>query len=57
MHLSRLLTSHSLQEIGNAFDGRDHGTVIHANRSIETLVEQDEDVAKAVNYLMQQLKK
>jgi chromosomal replication initiator protein len=30
MYLTRTLTKHSLQEIGDAFGGRDHGTVIHA---------------------------
>ena len=30
MYLSRKLTTHSLQEIGRQFGGRDHGTVMHA---------------------------
>jgi chromosomal replication initiator protein len=35
MYLCRELTSHSLQEIGEAFGGRNHATVIHAHREIE----------------------
>ena len=37
MSLSRELTSHSLPEIGNAFGGRDHTTVMHAVKAITTL--------------------
>ena len=36
MYLSRILTEHSLQEIGSTFGGRDHGTVIHACRRLRT---------------------
>ena len=34
MYLSRSLTRGSLEEIGEAFGGRDHGTVIHACKKI-----------------------
>jgi chromosomal replication initiator protein len=34
MYLSRSLTKGSLMEIGEAFGGRDHGTVIHACKKI-----------------------
>ena len=54
MYLSRELTKHSLQEIGEAFGGRDHGTVIHACRQVENLVEQD-DRSHSVDYLKSQL--
>lgn len=37
MTLSKDLTSHSLPEIGDAFGGRDHSTVIHANKKIAEL--------------------
>lgn len=37
MYLARNLTRHSLEEIGGYFGGRDHTTVLHANRTIETL--------------------
>ncbi len=55
MYLSRELTKHSLQEIGEAFGGRDHGTVIHACRQVENLVEQDNTVRHSVDYLKAQL--
>ncbi|MBN1511014.1 MAG: chromosomal replication initiator protein DnaA [Phycisphaerae bacterium] len=37
MYLARELTSHSLEEIGAYFGGRDHTTVLHASRLIGTL--------------------
>jgi len=37
MFLARTLTRHSLEEIGGYFGGRDHTTVLHANRTIESL--------------------
>ncbi|WP_075088930.1 helix-turn-helix domain-containing protein [Verrucomicrobium spinosum] len=36
MHLARELTKSSLKEIGDAFGGRDHGTVIHACKAVST---------------------
>ncbi|RFF26802.1 MULTISPECIES: chromosomal replication initiator protein DnaA [unclassified Wenzhouxiangella] len=41
MYLAKELTEHSLPEIGNAFGGRDHTTVLHACRKIESLCESD----------------
>ena len=41
MALSKELTQHSLPEIGDAFGGRDHTTVIHACRKIAELCETD----------------
>ncbi|MCO6440945.1 MAG: chromosomal replication initiator protein DnaA, partial [Nitrococcus mobilis] len=41
MALAKTLTSHSLPEIGNAFGGRDHTTVLHACRKITELMEAD----------------
>ena len=50
MFLAKSLTQHSLPEIGEAFGGRDHTTVLHACRKIEALCETDarlrEDQAK-----------
>jgi chromosomal replication initiator protein len=55
MALSKELTDHSLPEIGDAFGGRDHTTVLHACRRIEALCETDgrirEDRAKLVRQL------
>ncbi|MBN8923905.1 MAG: chromosomal replication initiation protein DnaA [Rhodanobacter sp. 68-29] len=41
MALSKELTDHSLPEIGEAFGGRDHTTVLHACRTIKKLCEAD----------------
>jgi chromosomal replication initiator protein len=39
--MAKELTEHSLPEIGDAFDGRDHTTVLHACRQIRHLMESD----------------
>ncbi len=41
MALAKELTNHSLPEIGDAFNGRDHTTVLHACRKIKELLTQD----------------
>jgi len=41
MSITKELTSHSLPEIGEAFGGRDHTTVIHANKKIDLLKKED----------------
>ena len=55
MALSKELTEHSLPEIGRAFGGRDHTTVLHACRRIEALCATDgrlrEDKAKLIRLL------
>jgi chromosomal replication initiator protein len=55
MALCKELTEHSLPEIGEAFGGRDHTTVLHACRKIESLCATDgrirEDKAKLVRLL------
>jgi chromosomal replication initiator protein len=55
MYLSRTLTKHSLQEIGDAFGGRDHGTVIHACKAVDNMMEQDSTVRGAIEFLKNQL--
>ena len=55
MYLSRVLTDHSLQEIGDSFGGRDHGTVIHACKTVENMMDQDESVKRSVDFLTEQL--
>jgi chromosomal replication initiator protein len=57
MHLARQLTKHSLQEIGDAFGGRDHGTVIHACKTVDNMMEQDDTVRSSVEFLKAQLAK
>ncbi len=55
MALCKELTQHSLPEIGDAFGGRDHTTVLHACRKIDELCETDgrlrEDKVKLLRLL------
>ena len=44
MALAKELTNHSLPEIGDAFGGRDHTTVLHGCRRIESLRETEKRV-------------
>lgn len=44
MALAKELTSHSLPEIGDAFGGRDHTTVLHACKKVEELQESDANI-------------
>jgi len=44
MCLSKEITNHSLPEIGEAFGGRDHTTVLHACKKIKELRQSDGDV-------------
>ncbi len=55
MYISRTLTSDPLKLIGDAFGGRDHGTVIHACKQVENIMEQDGSVKRGVDYLIKQL--
>jgi chromosomal replication initiator protein len=57
MYLSRTLTKHSLQEIGDAFGGRDHGTVIHACKAVDNMMEQDSAMRGSIGFLKTQLAK
>jgi chromosomal replication initiator protein len=51
MYLTRTLTDRSLVDIGETFGGRDHGTVLHACRLIESRMEKDERLRQTVSYL------
>jgi len=55
MYLARTLTKHSLQEIGDAFGGRDHGTVIHACKAVDNMMEQDATMRSSIDFLKTQL--
>ncbi|RUO28723.1 chromosomal replication initiator protein DnaA [Aliidiomarina sanyensis] len=44
MALAKELTNHSLPEIGDAFGGRDHTTVLHACRKVKELIESDHEI-------------
>ena len=51
MYLSRQLTESSLNVIGEAFGGRDHGTVLHACRLVKDRMEVDSNVRQRVLHL------
>jgi len=55
MYLSRQLTGLSLKEIGEDFGGRDHGTVLHANRAISRRMTETASLRKAVEFLKRRL--
>ena len=52
MYLAKDLTNHSLPEIGDAFGGRDHTTVLHACRKIKSLLDADADIREDVKNLL-----
>ncbi|MDX2218879.1 MAG: chromosomal replication initiator protein DnaA [Burkholderiales bacterium] len=54
MALAKDLTPLSLPEIGEAFGGRDHTTVLHACRKVQELIEIDSDIARD-HALLQQI--
>lgn len=56
MWLCREVTSHSFPEIGDAFGGRDHTTVIHAVKTIDTLRIKDNELNHDLHVLLQVLK-
>jgi chromosomal replication initiator protein len=55
MALAKELTNHSLPEIGEAFGGRDHTTVLHACRKIAELKETDPRIAEDYRNLLRTL--
>jgi len=55
MFLSRQLTDSSLNVIGEAFGGRDHGTVLHGYRLVKDRMEVDANVRQTVSFLEKQL--
>ncbi|MBK1733697.1 chromosomal replication initiation protein DnaA [Halorhodospira abdelmalekii] len=55
MSLAKELTSHSLPEIGDAFGGRDHTTVLHAHRKTQELMESDPRIAEDYDNLLRTL--
>jgi len=52
MYLARDLTESSLPEIGQAFGGRDHSTVIHAIEKIESELKLDPSLQSTVTELI-----
>jgi chromosomal replication initiator protein len=55
MYLSRQMTESSLNTIGEAYGGRDHGTVMHACRLVKDRMEVDANVRQVVHYIEKQL--
>ena len=55
MYLSRKLTPLSLEEIGMQFDGRDHSTILHAERNIETECKDNAETAETLARLTREL--
>jgi chromosomal replication initiator protein len=55
MALAKELTNHSLPEIGEAFGGRDHTTVLYATRKVAELRETDQRVSEDYNNLLRTL--
>ena len=56
MWLCREVTSHSFPEIGDAFGGRDHTTVIHAVKTIDSLKAKENELNHDLHVLLQVLK-
>ncbi len=57
MYIARELTKSSLMEIGDAFGGRDHGTVLHAHRLVKGRITTDEKIRQVVKFLQDQLQR
>jgi len=55
MYLSKQLTTRSLPEIGRKFGGRDHTTVIHAVRKVDSLCKEDAGLEEDVDLLRRML--
>ena len=57
MYLCKHLTKHSYPEIGRAFGGKHHTTVMHSVEKIETLVATDETLQRLISELSESLQK
>jgi chromosomal replication initiator protein len=57
MYLTREMAKLSLVEVGKAFGGRDHGTVIHACKLVKKRMEEDPKARHLVRLLDQQLQR
>jgi chromosomal replication initiator protein len=55
MYLARQLTHASLAEIGRAFGGKDHTTVLHAVEKITLLLQEDPKLRRSVDSLIQSM--
>ena len=55
MSLAKELTTHSLPEIGDAFGGRDHTTVLHACRRVKELRDTESRIREDYQNLLRTL--
>lgn len=55
-YLARKLTDMTLAEIGAYFDGRDHTTILHGIKFIETGLKENQEIRDAVEFLMEELR-
>ncbi|MBA3831994.1 MAG: chromosomal replication initiator protein DnaA [Chthoniobacterales bacterium] len=51
MYLARELTKASLNEIGEAFGGRDHGTVLHACKQVKKRMKEQDKIRQTISYI------
>lgn len=56
MYLTRVLTSHSLPDIGEAFGGKDHTTVLYACNKIKEVLIKDKKISGIITRLTTELK-
>ncbi|MGI8480551.1 MAG: chromosomal replication initiator protein DnaA [Chthoniobacterales bacterium] len=51
MYLARELTKASLNEIGDAFGGRDHGTVLHACKLVKKRMREQDNIRQTISFI------
>jgi len=51
MYLARELTKASLNEIGDAFGGRDHGTVLHACKLVKKRMNEQDNIRQTISFI------
>jgi chromosomal replication initiator protein len=51
MYLARELTKASLNEIGEAFGGRDHGTVLHACKLVKRRMKEQDSIRQTISFI------
>ncbi|HME89096.1 MAG TPA: chromosomal replication initiator protein DnaA [Chthoniobacterales bacterium] len=51
MYLARELTKSSLNEIGDAFGGRDHGTVLHACKLVKKRIKEQDSIRQTISFI------
>jgi chromosomal replication initiator protein len=57
MYLARELTKASLNEIGEAFGGRDHGTVLHACKLVKKRMKEQDSIRQTISFIDSSLKR